>query len=53
MRRLAFVALSVALAASALLAAPQGTTPPQTPQQPTFRGGVRTVPVYATVRNSM
>jgi Ca-activated chloride channel family protein len=51
MRRLAFVALSVALAASALLAAPQATTPPQTPQQPTFRGGVRTVPVYATVRN--
>jgi Ca-activated chloride channel family protein len=51
MRRLALMALSVALAASALLAAPQGTTPPQTPQQPTFRGGVRTVPVYATVRN--
>jgi Ca-activated chloride channel family protein len=50
MRRLALVALSVALAASALLAA-QATTPPQTPQQPTFRGGVRTVPVYATVRN--
>src|SRR5262249_3017137 len=37
-----------------VLAAPgaaQQTTPPQQPQQPTFRGGVRTVPVYVTVRN--
>jgi Ca-activated chloride channel family protein len=49
--------LGVAAAAGLMLAAGiavpsarQAVPPPQT-QQPTFRGGVRTVPVYATVRD--
>ena len=46
-RRLGSVGAAV-LGAVATLAAGQAT-PPQQPQQPTFRAGVRTVPVYATV----
>jgi Ca-activated chloride channel family protein len=39
----------VVFVASALVSASQ---PPQTPQEPQFRAGVRTVPVYVSVRNS-
>src|SRR5579863_6967130 len=52
MRRLTLLTMTLAVAAAALGADPLGaqtTAPP--PQQPTFRGVTRIVPVWATVRD--
>jgi Ca-activated chloride channel homolog len=52
MRRLTLLTIALAVAAAALGADPLGaqtTAPP--PQQPTFRGVTRIVPVWATVRD--
>jgi len=50
-RRLRFAAVVLSASLGAVAGAQQ-TPPPTPPQQPTFRGGVRAVPVYATVTNS-